>query len=479
MMTRRSTRDQKQVELAQYFTPKPIADFMASLFDAPLGPHSRILDPGAGEGALGLSLLRSRATSPQENISAVFVEIDPDAREALIENIKVSQRFFTGFNPVVRHEDYLTLASELYSRVENFSHIILNPPYFKLRSDSAPSRLLRSEGIATTNIYAAFVWLSLRLLADDGELVAIIPRSFCNGPYFLKFREYVLSQYNLTKIHLFNSRAGAFIKDGVLQENVIVHLKKQKRRSQKVSVTYSNGYDFEDLSETIVDYDQIVQPNDKHKIIHIPAQDHPHKAGALFDREIGELGISVSTGPVVDFRLENYIRKERGDDVVVPLIYPAHTRGFVAQWPVEKLNKRGQYIIDSPEINKWFVPLDGYYVSVRRFSSKEERRRIFATLIDPSSIDARYVAFENHVNFFHIKKSGMDREFALGLVIFLNSTPVDRYFRSFSGHTQVNVTDLKKMRYPSTKVLHEMGAVIQDAHNLNEELIDTIIRRFE
>jgi adenine-specific DNA-methyltransferase len=39
------------------------------------------------------------------------------------------------------------------------------------------------------------------------------------------------------------------------------------------------------------------------------------------------------------------------------------------------------------------------------------------------------------------------------LAAFLNSTVLDVYFRQFNGHTQVNATDLRNLRYPSRSQL--------------------------
>ncbi len=46
---------------------------------------------------------------------------------------------------------------------------------------------------------------------------------------------------------------------------------------------------------------------------------------------------------------------------------------------------------------------------------------------------------------------------AAGLACFLNSTVLDNYFRVFSGHTQVNATDLRNMKYPSGDRLRALG----------------------
>jgi adenine-specific DNA-methyltransferase len=83
-------------------------------------------------------------------------------------------------------------------------------------------------------------------------------------------------------------------------------------------------------------------------------------------------------------------------------------------------------------------------VAVRRFSSKEEKRRIFAAVVDPL-LHPNGVAFENHLNYFHKNKHGFDRALAYGLSAYLNSAPLDECFRSFSGHTQVNATDLRNL----------------------------------
>jgi adenine-specific DNA-methyltransferase len=42
-------------------------------------------------------------------------------------------------------------------------------------------------------------------------------------------------------------------------------------------------------------------------------------------------------------------------------------------------------------------------------------------------------------------------------VAYLNSQEVDDYFRVFSGHTQVNATDLRRLRYPTIEQLKSMS----------------------
>jgi hypothetical protein len=95
---------------------------------------------------------------------------------------------------------------------------------------------------------------------------------------------------------------------------------------------------------------------------------------------------------------------------------------------------------------------------VRRFSSKEEKRRIVATVVRPESFPgATRLGFENHLNVFHVNRQGLPEALARGLAVFLNSSAVDAEFRRFSGHTQVNATDLRRMKYPDREALLELG----------------------
>ena len=67
------------------------------------------------------------------------------------------------------------------------------------------------------------------------------------------------------------------------------------------------------------------------------------------------------------------------------------------------------------------------------------------------------MAFENHLNVFHIGSHGMDADLARGIAVWLNSSVIDKFFRTFSGHTQVNATDLRTLRFPTADTLGDLG----------------------
>ena len=443
----------RKATLGQYMTPSSIAAFMVSLFPK-ISDEFHLLDAGAGEGSLTctfLNALRDREPpNPRGEIS--LFELDTAMAQRLELNTAQAVRAMP-IKRHVHHTDFIEDAVTLILRKQRpFTHALLNPPYKKIRSSSLHRAFLRDVGIETVNLYTAFVALAVALLQPGGTLVAIIPRSFCNGPYYKSFREFILRHAAIRHIHLFTSRTQAFKADKVLQENVIIKLERDAEQTNIVVSTSTNG-DMDDYSATQHPFADIINPKDPEKFIHIPDINGETHFLTQANASLASLRIEVSTGPVVDFRLKEYLREmPQNDDA--PLLYPGHFNGK-PEWPKPGF-KKPNAIAHCPETLKWLYP-NGYYVIVRRLSSKEEKRRIVAYLVDPALFPNKpFLGFENHLNVFHCRKKGLDKDLAHGLMIYLNSRFIDTLFRRFNGHTQVNATDLRALSYPSTKILTEL-----------------------
>jgi len=477
----------RQEELGQFLTAAPVADFMASMF-GPLPRTVRLLDAGCGSGALTLAFV-SRVCANEHRvreIEATLYELDPLIVDALSATMKECQRRCSNvgirFTFTIHSADFIQemserLAGDLFgSPPPAFDAAIANPPYRKINTDSAERRALRSVGVETSNLYTGFIALIQRLLVPGGQLVGITPRSFCNGPYFRPFREDFLANLELRRIHVFESRQAAFRGDSVLQENVIFHAVKGRKQPHEVVISSSSGEHGDEITETIFPFIEIVHPHDSEKFIHIPsAPSHAIAKGTMdgLSSSLASLGVTVSTGRVVDFRLKDALRKEpeRG---TVPLLYPCHFNGGTVHWPKPEARKPNA-ILDNDETRPWLVP-SGVYLLTKRFTSKEERRRLVACMFDPDQVKARWIGFETHLNYFHARGQGLERTLAAGLYVFLNSTVVDQYFRRFSGHTQVNATDLRTLTYPSGETLQAMGREMKTL-NLSQEEIDHIVTK--
>ncbi len=460
----------RKAEFGQFMTPSSVARFMASLFPSSTLQTCRLLDAGAGVGALSCAFLDRWGAGGFgfESVEATAYEIDDTLRGHLDQHLtgysRVKSRIIAG--------DYIELATAEGLQDRGYTHAILNPPYKKINSRSAHRLALRSVGIETVNLYSAFVALAVGEAAPGGQIVAIIPRSFCNGPYYRPFRDFILERAAIRHMHLFDSRNKAFRDDEVLQENIIIRLERGGQQGP-VTVTTSTDDSFSDLTTHEHPFDRIVFPDDPERFIHVPTTTEKStiELSPAVRYSLADIGVKVSTGPVVDFRLKAHLR-DMPELGTVPLIYPGHLSMTGTVWPVPGL-KKPNAIMRNDETEKWLYP-NGFYCVVRRFSSKEEKRRVVASVVDPAAFgDHSVLGFENHMNLFHEDKHGLPEALARGLTVFLNTTAVDEHFRRFNGHTQVNATDLKLMKYPSRDALIQLGEWAMQQGTLTQDLIDT------
>ena len=416
---------------------------MASLVPDAKG-DCRLLDAGAGIGSLSTAFLeRWRLGGFQFlNVLLVAFEIDKSLLAYLAQSFD-KYRECSNFDVTIRGEDFvhasvLSLSGDLFTDTPSgYTHAILNPPYKKINSNSAYRLALRRLGIETVNLYSAFVALAVAQAAPGGQIVAIIPRSFCNGPYYRPFRDFIFERAAIRHIHLFESRRNAFKDDDVLQENIIIRLERGGQQGP-VTITTSADDTFADLAAHEHPFDRIVFPDDPERFIHVPTSTEKS---------------TIELSPAVR------------------LLYPGHLNIAGMVWPVPGL-KKPNAILRNEATEKWLYP-NGFYCVVRRFSSKEEKRRVVASVVEPSVFgDHTVLGFENHINLLHENRHGLPELLARGLAVFLNTTAVDECFRRFNGHTQVNATDLKLMKYPSREALIELGKWAKLHSEITQHMID-------
>ncbi|MEZ4405266.1 MAG: BsuBI/PstI family type II restriction endonuclease [Polyangiales bacterium] len=476
----RKLNPSRRSELGQFMTPAPVASFMASLPVA-TGDTLRVLDAGAGVGSLSAALVESLLTRARlpSLITIEAWEIDPTLAAHLRATLDACGALCRArgvrFTGVVHTEDFIeasvaTLDGGLFRKSRRgFDLAILNPPYHKIRTDSPARAAMRRVGLETTNLYAAFLALAVDLLSPGGELVAITPRSFCNGPYFRPFRERLLAATRLRRLHVFDRRDKAFNDDEVLQETLILHALKDPSASGPVVVSSSESPDDPCPSQRAVPYEQVVHPSDPQRVLHIVSDGVGRAVGERVESLRGSLdamGAQVSTGRVVDFRAKEHLRDVPGRDTA-PLIYPSHFERGAIRWPKPE-GRKPNAIVACAETAALLLPA-GTYVLTRRFSAKEEPRRIVAVVYEGPR-----VGFENHLNVFHAGGRGLDPMLARGLAAWLNSTLADAHFRAWSGHTQVNATDLRRMPYPTQEQLVALAAAVGD-RALEQRALDGVI----
>lgn len=482
-----SALDVKQrARLGQYFTPAPAADFIASLAKLGQTETVRVLDPGAGTGSLTASLvMRILRERPGVHVSITACEIDPQLHApltaTLADCVNTAQASGGSVEVNLVPGDFITWATEeegLFAETrERFDLVIMNPPYKKLAANSRERRAVTATCTETSNLYSAFMALGVHLLAPGGQLTAITPRSFANGPYFRTFRKYFLEHMHIDRVHVFEARNKVFADTDVLQENVIFSATRADASGRgPVTVSTSKTYSSE-LRSRSVQYTEMVHPEDREFFIHISADEDDTQLAAAhvaLPSALSDLRFQVSTGRVVDFRSKEHLRPDPVPGAA-PLIYPLHMREGRIDWPAPGA-KKNNAIMRNGDTEKMMFPR-GYYVVVKRLSSKEEKRRVVAAVFDPVRIPYERIGFENHVNVFHEGGEGIPEDVARGLCLWLNSTLLDRFIRRFSGHTQVNATDLRNLRYPDREQLSKMGQSWVGNPLPRQEEIDEVVEQ--
>ena len=459
----------KKQKLEQYFSSAPLAHLMASMMDYPQ-KEIRILDPGAGIGSLFVACVEEICKRGQlpRRIAVTAYEVDPVIFDSLEDSSARVRDLCDGlgveFSSNLKRENFVAHYAKTHGTAhDGFTHVIMNPPYRKIGVSSRTYATLSRVNLQTVNMYAAFVAISHNLLEDSGQMTFISPRSFCNGAYFHSFRKNFLESMSIRRIHLFSSRSSSFRDDGVLQENVIVHAKKRGRHG---AITVSSSLGPGDrVRQRRVRNSDVVFDGDPQYFIHIVPDGSGARASKMVNSlecTLEDLGISVSTGRVVDFRSRDELRSS-GVDGAVPLVRPFNISGGTVTFPIEG-RKHHNFIMESAKSRRLLVE-NGNYVLVKRFTTVEEKKRVVAAVWTKKEYGTHRVGFENRTNYFHRNGGGLEFYTARGLCAFLNSSVVDTYIRQFNGNTQINATDLRYLRYPSTGQLEQLGRMVGDDHN--------------
>jgi adenine-specific DNA-methyltransferase len=471
-----SVTGEHRKERGQVFTPPEVARFMAGLLGT-IPPEYFLLDPGAGIGMLTAAFCEriGKLHSPRSVTAHVF-ENDPQLIPLLKRNLENCKRLLSEaghtFDYDLHAEDFVLATShglngrQLFREdvfTTQFDGVIMNPPYFKLRKDSTAARLMARIVHGQPNIYAFFMALAARLLKRDGEIVAITPRSFCNGLYFRGFRRWYLERVALDHIHIFESRTETFKHSNVLQESIITKSHRLGSPSATIAVTTSFGADLTDgLQRAEIPASDIIDNSSGDCVIRIPEGDGDRAIMQLvesFPLRFTETGLRISTGPVVLFRATEYLQADAAGRDRVPLLHPHNVRPFATPWPLAKNGKHPAFTCCEGSL-RLLVPTKNY-VLIKRFSSKEEKRRLTAACFLKAGFPFPYVAIENHVNYVYHAHRELTEDEVYGIAALFNSALMDRYFRTISGNTQVNATEIRTVNFPDLALVGRIGKQVR------------------
>jgi adenine-specific DNA-methyltransferase len=374
--------------LGQFLTPRSLRDSLIK--HVPLSPGMKVLDPGVGTGEFLLSCIEKC-----DKIVPYGWDIDNqvlDVAQRLVPNAQLSHRS----------------ALDKWDG-EKFDVVIGNPPYFEMRSlDSAVKRRYSEVISGRPNIFSLFFQLGYEALADGGYLAYVVPPSMNNGAYFDRLRAYILKNFAIKYLEVFDN---PFLFEDVQTAVQLIVLKKGSEGSSYVA----------DLGE--------ICKSEKQRTIF--TSDPERIVKSFRNRKtLFQLGYQAITGTVVWNTRKDDLRNDSSTDSV-PLIW-AHnittSREIVLD---DKHPKRPQFVTG-------VKPMVGPAIVVNRITGSVGSGSLRCAMI-PNGMD--FVG-ENHVN---VIVPQPEREQLVDwdlLLSALRKPEINERIRLLTGNTQVSATEL-------------------------------------
>jgi len=468
-----SSQQEHRKERGQFFTPREVAEFMAELSLNEGESPVRILDPGAGMGMLSCAvcerLAQNRATG---KIQLDLYEDDETVVKYLQESMSylaswLAERGITLESRII-DEDFVLSVNHLGSMgiMGRYDLAISNPPYLKIARDDPRSLSVEEAIYGQPNLYALFMITSMKALRESGVMVFITPRSYTTGKYFEAFRRVLFAQMTPVHVHVFDSRKDVFSTQSVLQENIILKAVKNVSPTQVRVSTSKNSEDLHHPPVNKVAIRHAAVRRGRDVILRLPrdqADMSVLRAVDAWDTTLSDHGLQISTGPVVPFRSKEFITacdvpKRHG---LVPLLWMRNVQPMRMLWPCRNGGARDadyQFIADCETTRQHRLLLQNTnMVLLRRFSTKDDQRRLVAAPLLKQDLPFARIGVENHLNYIFRPEHPLSADETYGLASILNSSLLDRYFRICNGNTQVGAAEIRAIPLPPLEAIAGLG----------------------
>ena len=466
----------------QFFTSKETAVFMAGLFNILEGCiEISVLDPGAGSGILSIALLERLDTLSVKKVNLVCYENDDKIIPILKDNLEYAknkvpfQLTYEIRNEIYILDNEIDYNNMLGAKPDPYKYdiIIGNPPYKKIPKDAVEAHAMPDICYGAPNLYFLFTEMALFNLKDNSEMVFIIPRSWTSGAYFNAFRQKLFSESFIEHIHLFVSRDKVFENESVLQETMIVKLRKTIHKPAYITITSTNSNkDFSEITSFQAPYDIVVCGKDKYVYLVTNSEEvETLRQLNQWNDTLPSLGLKMKTGLTVDFRNREALRNT-AEETAVPLFYSQHIQSGMVIFPI---GKEHEYLVTE---QSGLLQKNANYLFVKRFTAKEEHRRLqCGVYLSRKYPGYKQISTQNKINFIDGLK-GLSECVVYGLYVLFNSTMYDSYYRILNGSTQVNSTEVNSMPVPPMSTIESMGKELIAKRDMSEESCDMILRSY-
>jgi len=208
-----------------YYTPKPIADFLARW--AIQTPTTKVLEPSCGDGILLESAIETLISLDAEKIDiknlVQGIELDPQEAQ------KASERIHALNDLQLAHidiGDFFTYCQTYLFEDRLFDAIIGNPPFIRYQNFPENQRamafyLMQRAGLhpnRLTNSWVPFLVAATLLLKKAGRLAMVIPAELLQVNYAAELRNFLSNYYSYLTLITFKK----LVFHGIQQEVVLL-----------------------------------------------------------------------------------------------------------------------------------------------------------------------------------------------------------------------------------------------------------------
>lgn len=110
------------------------------------------------------------------------------------------------------------------------------------------------------------------------------------------------------------------------------------------------------------------------------------------------------------------------------------------------------------------------YLFIRRFTAKEEKRRLQCGIYLAEQFPQyQTISTQNKINFIDNADHTLSKDVVYGLYVLFNSTLYDVYYRVLNGSTQVNATEINHMPVPAISIIEELGRALLKQSDITEK----------
>jgi adenine-specific DNA-methyltransferase len=217
-----------------YYTPKPIADFLAQW--AIQSSATSVLEPSCGDGALleaaVETLLRLGASKAEVSRLVHGVEIDPAEAAKTQERLQALgiyassqmlhvEDFFTHYKTDLFEQSFMGIVNR---EKQTFDAIVGNPPFIRYQNfpeeyRSIAVEIMKNAGMRPSrlmNSWLPFLIASSLLLRENGRLAMVIPAELFQVNYAAEIRLFLSNFYNQITIITFRKLVFADIQQEVV-----------------------------------------------------------------------------------------------------------------------------------------------------------------------------------------------------------------------------------------------------------------------